>query len=129
MEVGGRFVWNPQQVFLYQAQGQLEEGGMIGRAILKELDDKGEQPFSSSLLDYLFRYPELIPEAWKMKQGRRCRKIWFPGTTFANKHGHECVSFMCWLGDGWEHGHHWLEESFQEDFLAAVLQLSPPAGI
>lgn len=83
------FEWNPKNLFLYSSDKQR----ITGREFKKELESQKVLP--ANVLDYLFEYPELIPEEWKGKS------IIFPGTIFRDFQGDQRIRYLEWISNEW----------------------------
>ena len=71
---GGQFKWDATKVKLYLPKKQKSDSGIQSQALRKIL--RGQPVFNANLLDYLLKYPHLIPEEWKGKD------VFFWGMTY-----------------------------------------------
>ena len=80
---GGRFKWNEANVGLFQSKYQ--SASSIPEEVRKEWVEKSV--FNANLLDYLLKFPDLIPSKWKDEYGY----VLFPGTIYIDHNGFENV--------------------------------------
>lgn len=95
-ERGGRFLWDPEKVSLYTDSLQAPwPNGLRGCHLQQRLE--GQLVLNANALEYLLKYPHLIPDEWK----GLC--VFFWGTTYFN-HWTEnwCVRYLYWSGNDWK---------------------------
>lgn len=110
----GQLEWDPENIQLYLSAEQHGDKWIKGDKLQKELET---QPvLNANLLDYLLKYPELIPESWKGKA------IFFWGTIYRDSDGDLCVRYLYWGGESWFWLCHclWLGDDFGSGSPAAV---------
>ena len=108
----GQFTWDAAKVALFLAYGQQNGKYVEGNKLRKEL---AEMPvFNVNLLDYLLKFPHLIPEEWKDKY------IFFWGTIYRGPSGHLSVRCLSFIGGSWRWSSHWLAHGWDGDDPAAL---------
>jgi hypothetical protein len=108
---GGRLEWSPDGVKLYLSEVQ-KESSQEGNKLRKELT--GKPVLNVNTLDYLLKYPELIPEEWEGKA------IFFWGTIYRDSGGGLIVRYLSWSGSVWNCGYDWLDSDFDDDYPALL---------
>ena len=78
---GGLWEFNPEEVFFCTKSKYSSVDYLNG--------------FNANLLDFLLKYPHLIPEEWKQYD-----KIFFPGTVYTSKNDFEQLRYLSW-GTKW----------------------------
>jgi hypothetical protein len=87
---GGTWKWNPAELKLYLSPKQQCDKWIKGEELRQELE--GQRVSNANILDYLLKYPHLIPEEWKNKY------IYFWGTIYRGPRGGLCVRCLYWGG-------------------------------
>lgn len=121
---GGQLKWDPARVNLFLSGLQAQGKPIDGHKLREEL--KGKQVLNAIVLDYLLKYPYLIPEEWKQDDKGRTRYVFFWGTIYRGSDGSLYVRGLCRDGAGWC----WLFSWLGSDWGArspAALQASLPA--
>lgn len=118
--VSGSFKWDPQRVGLYLDPAQRNGGKVGGPELAKALANEPVLP--ANVLDYLLKYPVLIPDVWKMDGVGRIRHIYFWGTFYRNRHDHPRVRGMNYMGCGkWRWFWSTMHDNWHDDDWAARL--------
>jgi hypothetical protein len=115
----GKLAWDPSKIELYFSEKQ-KTGVILGNDLRKELEDK--PVLNASVLDYLLKHQDLIPEEWKGKY------VYFWGTIFRDALGGLFVGCLYWNGGTWNWNYNWLDNDWNEDGPAASLASMPSDG-
>jgi hypothetical protein len=114
---GGIFKWNPDQVKLFLPESQQSGKTIKGHELLKELAGKA---CNANLWSYLLKFPEIIPNKWKLDENGNTRFIYFLGTTYLDV-GNLYVRCFYFRDGCWHEGGGWLSASWGHDRHCAVL--------
>lgn len=111
--VTGLFDFNHSNVTLFDTE-EFQSKGTDGYDLL--LVHEGQPVLLANVLEYLLRYPELIPEAWKKGI------IIFWGTIYRHPDGAKVVRFLRWAtwDDSYYEEYLWLGQQWEDFFQAAV---------
>ncbi|MFZ4648250.1 MAG: hypothetical protein ACOYMB_01290 [Patescibacteria group bacterium] len=107
---GGLFKYN-SNIQLYLSSRQRKGGLSTGNEIRGELENS--PVLNANVLDYLYHYPELIPESWDGLT------IFFWGTIYRNEFGSLCVRYLD-LVNGLGQGRKSFDCNFFSDSPAAL---------
>ncbi len=95
---GGQLIWDPSRITLYLSDSQLQRR-IKGTELSREL---AEQPvLNANVLDYLIRYPHLIPEEWKVDENGNTIYIYFFGTIYRDPDDCLRVRYLYFRYDHW----------------------------
>jgi len=104
-QVRGIWEWDPAKVQLFEDERQISGYyGIQGVDLQTLLIDK--KVYNANLLDYLLKFPFLIPESWKDME------VHFWGTLYNGQFGDIVVRFLCFDRHGWGSGTHSVNRSF-----------------
>jgi hypothetical protein len=109
---GGKRKFDRNSIGLYLADGQKNNGRMVGNDLQAVLADQPVE--NANQLDWYLAHPDQIPEDWKGKA------VFFWGTIYRDADRRLCVRCLCWGGDGWRWGCLWLGVGFGSGHPAAV---------
>ena len=100
---GGKFEWREDRVGLYILPDQKGRNRVHGSR-LRDLHPPKLSVANANLLDYLLKYPHLIPDAWKdkWKVGNEIRRIYFWGTIYRDAYGERYVRYLYFSEDRWQ---------------------------
>jgi len=104
---GGQLEWNPDKVSLYRSREQR------GNKLREELENKAV--LNINVLDFLLKYPEIIPDSWKGKY------VFFWGTICRDSDRRLCVHYLYWGGGKWRRNYGYLDHGFVDYYRAALL--------
>ena len=121
---GGQYKWdalNPPLLYLDEKEqrgGKSIEGKKLRKKLAKDLV-KGAL-LNANVLDYLLKYPHLIPEEWKKDEKGQTRYIFFWGTVYRYSDGDLCVRDLYWDGGRWLWSSRWLDDDWNDNNPAAL---------
>lgn len=130
---GGILRWDPKQAQLYFPRSQ--EGGkpVRGDEIRQELTGlAGKQVLNACVLDWLLKYPYLIPAEWKRIEHGRAPTICFWGTIYRSPDLRRSVRYLYYGyigGSGWNTGYYGIDYANLGDNSPAALRVLPPAEV
>jgi hypothetical protein len=110
-------VWDPARVELYVDDTQ-KNGNVDGFMLRKSL--RGKPILNANVLDFLLANPRLIPEDWKKDELGKPRRIFFFGTIYCRPNDDLYVRYLCFDGEKWGWGVHWLGAGRQDNEPAAL---------
>ena len=88
-----------KKIDFYLSKKQKSRSYIEGNKLREELE--GKPVLNANVLDYLLKYPHLIPEEWKKDKNSNTRCIFFWGTVCRHRDGNLCVRCLRWCGGGW----------------------------
>lgn len=119
---GGQWKFDPKAVAFYLSKQQKGDKYIEGNKFRKELE--GKPVLNANVLDYLLKYPHLLPEEWKKDERYNTRYIFFWGTLYRNRVGSLCVRYLYWDGGRWYSLYYWLVSNWLAYYPAACAQAS-----
>ncbi len=117
-EKTGSFKWDPKQVQFYLSKSQNKDSYIEGNKLRKEL--AGKPVLNASVLDYLLKNQQLIPEEWKEKTNGYTTCIFFLGTIYRDVLGDRCVRCLSWHDGAWRWNYRWLDNGWFDHDPAAL---------
>ncbi len=105
--------FDPAKLKLCLSEYQQQHRKNDGYELRAYLEDK--LTLNANVLEYLLKYPEIIPETWKGKH------VFFWGTIYYNALDELCVRALYWRGEFWDWNFHCLHNLFGEQFPALVV--------
>ena len=97
---GGSFKWDPAQTLLHFFRSRRGGKVITGNEIREEL--AGKPVLNANVLDFLLKYPDLIPDEWKA-WGPGCLSIFFWGTIYSGSRGYPIVRCL-YFDNAWRDG-------------------------
>ena len=89
---GGQFKWDPTKLEFFVDESQYKRPH--GRDLLETLTN--QPTANANLLDFLIKYPFLIPDEWKEDESGYGRTIFFWGTVYSNYHTDPEIRYLQW---------------------------------
>jgi hypothetical protein len=87
----GQIYWDPDKAFLWSLPGGQ---ALKGLDLYQQIKD---QPLlNAAVLEFLLRYPHLLPESWKDEE------VAFLGTIYSNLDGRQGVRVLYWDKERWD---------------------------
>jgi hypothetical protein len=118
-EGNATFEWNPNLIALQLSESQKNRERTLGNDLRNELRDT--PVLNANLLDYLLKYPDLIPEGWKRDGEGNTLHIFFWGTIYRDHEGFLCVRYLYWNHGRWDWSTCWLSAGWGKCGFAACL--------
>lgn len=111
-----------KKITLYLAEEQKKNRGrIVGDELFLKLASL--PVLDANVLDYLLKYPKLIPESWKIDDQGRPLYIFFWGTIFSTSDDRTLhVRHLSWKDGEWQSNYSWLGSECFENNVAAVLE-------
>lgn len=120
-KLGDALFVNGRRVILHIEEMQKTGGRVRGQVLFDALEDK--DVLHPNILDALEENTSLVPNSWNHDDQGRILYIYFLAVAFYGRTKKNlCVRCLYRRGDGYSSFYNWLDESFGDRFLAAVLE-------